>query len=180
MNGISRGVVSPGAWNQSVEQWIKGNAMVSVTRFERWILLPLDAVFSVLALVYLVRAEWFGGIVALTVLLVMVSIGRSLNRNKTDALSARGDNPGLRERYVPGHLTESESLLVTKALAYSTPALTIAVVVLAIYSGVNNIWVITIGGLGTAVVYLLLAKVVVQLVPLVIARKRRNIYRAEN
>jgi hypothetical protein len=148
--------------------------MKSVIRFERWVLIPLDIAFALLALTYFIGADWIGGILAVAAVLVMGLIGRSLQRGRTAAQRLRGDHQVQEDSGDFHGLTQAESLLVTKGLAYSTPTLTIAVVALAMHYGTFRWWVIALCGTGVAALFLLLSKIVVQLVPMVFAGNARK------
>ena len=148
--------------------------MRSVIRFERWVLFPLAIGFILLALTNVIRADWIGGTIAFVAVPVLGVIGRSMKRGRAEARQTGGDHRIPEDSGGSHGLTQAESLLLTKGLAYATVTLTFAVVALAMYPGTHRWWVVTLCGAGAATLFPLLCKLVVQLIPLLFAGKGRN------
>ena len=125
--------------------------MRSDTVFKRWILIPVGAGFIFLAGMYLTRGELFGGIFSIAVAAALGMIGRALaapvplpqaacENNQAPSIDGEG-------------FSDAESQVLTKGLVYSELALTVAIIVLTLYSVSDKWWIVGIAGISVAVLF---------------------------
>jgi hypothetical protein len=146
--------------------------MRRVIRFERLILFPLDLAFIFFALMAFIRGDWFGGIFAIVVSLLIGIIGQSLHKNKTAAELAKGEHliPNDSEDTVT--ISPIESQILAKGLVYSSVVLAVATIVLTIHSTSDDWWFVALKGIGAAVLFPIVSLFFILMVPKIIEGMR--------
>jgi|GEM_PF-1689964 len=126
--------------------------MRNVNRFRRWILFPLLSAFVFGSGLNAYKRHWFEAAVLLAVAFLLYVVERSLKWQSTVKSGAGRER--VQEYIDPaGGASEIESQILTRALIFSTLTLSIATVLLAIYSAVDVWWVAGLKGLCIAVFY---------------------------
>ena len=131
--------------------------MKRIIRFERYILIPLDVAFIVLTVLYFFQGDWFGGIIAVIVSLLIGIIGQALHKNKTTVQLLRGEHLIPEEGERSDRISRIESHLLGKAMVYTTIVLTVTTILFGIHSQTAEWWLVATKALGVAILFPILS-----------------------
>ncbi|MEI7832429.1 MAG: hypothetical protein WCJ56_04440 [bacterium] len=133
-----------------------------ITRYEKYVLFPMDVTAFVLAVYFFFKMHWWLGIYFLVVWLFTSIIGQSLHPDMTGSQLAQGEQYRRAIGTMGEYLSLDDSYILGKAVKKTCLLITITMTLLGLHSG-RSWWLAIIIGIASSLLHLVVFFAVIAL-----------------